>query len=196
MIERICFRSCWLWNNQLIHIHFSRKIKTKEFQIFQTFTWLAPPLRWSSCDACVWLCDGIVKSRKSKSVPCVSAPPMSSCSSVSKKVRVWELVPYASTLIAPLQIHQLSYASRERGKKKTPLLAFTVPLLQYSSLFLRFTFYDNAHAHCERRWQRSPSCRFSFSSDWSSQKFRFPRNDATIRLQYFLQALWGPISVQ
>lgn len=41
----------------------------------------------------------MVKSRKSKSVPCVSAPPISSCSSVSKNVSVCELVPYASTLM-------------------------------------------------------------------------------------------------
>lgn len=63
-------------------------------------TWLDPPVKWSNCEACVWLCDGMVKSRKSKSVPCVSAPPISSCSSVSKKVRVCEFAPYVSTLIA------------------------------------------------------------------------------------------------
>lgn len=74
---------------------FSKFVAIKQI----SFTWLDPAPKWSNCDACVWLCDGMVKSRKSKSVPCVSAPPISSCSSVSRNVSVCELVPYASTLI-------------------------------------------------------------------------------------------------
>ena len=62
-------------------------------------TWLWPPT--SSCEACVCDCvwDGRVKSVKSNSEPCVSAPNRSVSSPVSRKVSAWELGPYASTLI-------------------------------------------------------------------------------------------------
>ena len=62
-----------------------------------TWLWLCT---LSSCDICVcdWVCYGRVKSVKSNSEPCVSAP-RRSVSSVSKNVKVWELGPYASTLM-------------------------------------------------------------------------------------------------
>lgn len=60
--------------------------------------WLGWLWATSCCDAWVWLGDGSVKSVKSNSLPCVSAP-IKSASSGSRNVRVWLLGPYASTLI-------------------------------------------------------------------------------------------------
>lgn len=68
--------------------------------IIDALTWFCVDWLWptSNCEAWVWLCEGNVKSVKSNSEPCVSAP-MRSASSVSKKVSVCELGPYASTLM-------------------------------------------------------------------------------------------------
>lgn len=75
-------------------------VQVVTFQLDNGNTWCFPlglwRLPWSICDAWVWL--GRVKSRKSKSVPCVSAPSRS-FSSLSMKLKLWELGPKASTLI-------------------------------------------------------------------------------------------------
>ena len=66
------------------------------------YTWLCPTSDWDIW-VCDWVCDGRVKSVKSNSDPWVSAP-NKSVSSVSRKVRVCELIPYASTLILILYL--------------------------------------------------------------------------------------------
>ena len=82
---------------------------------------LEPTPAWSSCDACVWL--GRVKSRKSKSVPCVSAPSRS-FSSVSRKVSVCEFGPKASTLI--LAQFYLTTRSRSSLLEKLSIKMFSL----------------------------------------------------------------------
>ncbi|TNN42705.1 hypothetical protein EYF80_047098 [Liparis tanakae] len=71
------------------------------YETNRTWLWVWP---W----VCVWL--GRVKSVKSYSEPWVSAP-SSSVSSVSRKVSVWELGPYASTLIARLNFRFFARAA-------------------------------------------------------------------------------------
>lgn len=67
----------------------------------------------------VWVWLGRVKSVNSNSEPCVSAP-SSSASSVSRKVRVCELGPYASTLMAAAARRRSGASPHTRAGRASP----------------------------------------------------------------------------
>lgn len=98
-------------------------------------TWLEVMRPWSCWEAWVWLWDGRVKSVNSNSDPWVSAP-IRSDSSGSKNVSVWELGPYASTLIF-LQIYFKEFQAKQSKRNSYTIKrtshssrAITIKLLQ------------------------------------------------------------------
>lgn len=87
-----------LKNSRFINVKMIHRLWGQTTNEQPPLTWLEDMRPWSCWEACVWLWDGRVKSVNSNSDPWVSAP-IRSDSSGSKNVSVWELGPYASTLI-------------------------------------------------------------------------------------------------
>lgn len=120
----------------------------------------------SSCDACV--CDGSVKSVKSQSEPCVSAP-IRSDSSVSRNVSVCELGPYASTLIscaawsrrfafglraARLKSHQRTRYTRILQPARRAPLRRSTPVAERHISINHHLFFRHSRSHVAPKWRR------------------------------------------
>lgn len=143
---------------------------------FRTCTgWLCTTSCW---DACVWLCEGSVKSVKSNSLPWVSAP-IRSDSSVSRNVRVWLLGPYASTLILAigerhaLNCHRCEEVARMAGNGERRTVGEEWRRAKGNST--PYFSEQPRHQHAWR-WLRARACMLLRHQliDRKSRIFRFP----------------------
>lgn len=94
--ELTSYVSWWMFGVGLLAMMLKMGDETNVWNESIEQTWLSS---WLWVWPCVWVWLGRVKSLNSNSEPWVSAP-SNSASSVSRKVRVCELGPYASTLIS------------------------------------------------------------------------------------------------